>query len=136
LAMSATKKDDSLGKASKPLIKGFVAAFGVRDPAGDPVMDDEGNVIPDDLLTDFENVPLNMLISDYMSVEVMPHALDAFLDTNYRDEQDGAIGIVGYEINFNRYFFEYKPPRDLHLIDAELRAVEAEIAAILAEVTE
>jgi len=46
------------------------------------------------------------------------------------------VGIVGYEINFNRYFYEYQPPRDLKDIDAELKAVEAEIAAVLAEVTE
>jgi type I restriction enzyme M protein len=46
------------------------------------------------------------------------------------------VGVVGYEINFNRYFYEYQPPRDLEEIDAELKAVEAEIAAVLAEVTE
>ena len=44
--------------------------------------------------------------------------------------------MVGYEINFNRYFYEYQPPRDLHEIDGELKAVEARIAAMLAEVTE
>ena len=43
----------------------------------------------------------------------------------------GAVGRVGYEINFNRYFYKYVPPRPLEEIDAELRALEAEIAGFL-----
>lgn len=135
-AKSAASKSASLGKASKPLVKAFTAAFGVRDPEADPVVDDDGDVVADDTLTDFENIPLNTPIGAYMAAEVLPHAPDAYVDQSYRDEQDGEIGVVGYEINFNRYFYEYQPPRDLHLIDADLKAVEAEIAAVLAEVTE
>jgi type I restriction enzyme M protein len=134
-AKSAAKKDTDLGKAAKPLIKALVSAFGVRDPEADPVTDDDGNVVADDQLTDFENVPVDTPISVYMAAEVLPHATDAYVDQSYRDEQDGDLGVVGYEINFNRYFYEYQPPRDLHLIDADLKAVEAEIAAVLAEVT-
>ena len=92
----------------------------------------------DDDLTDFENVPLaadgTADIHGYLAAEVTPHAHDAYIDETYRDETDGQIGIKGYEINFNRYFYEYVPPRDLDEIDAELKAVEAEIAAVLAEV--
>lgn len=135
-AKSAAKKDAGLGKAAKPLIKAFISAFGVRDPEADPVTDDEGNVVADDQLTDFENVPLDTPISVYMAAEVLPHAQDAYVDQSYRDELDGEVGVVGYEINFNRYFYEYQPPRDLHLIDADLKVVEAEIAAALVEVTE
>ena len=75
-------------------------------------------------------------IHDYLAVEVRPHAGDAYIDESFVDETDGGVGVVGYEINFNRYFYEYQPPRTLEDIDAELKAVEAEIAAILAEVTE
>ena len=39
-----------------------------------------------------------------------------------------------YEINFNRYFYRYVPPRPLAEIDAELKALEAEIAGLLREV--
>lgn len=46
-----------------------------------------------------------------------------------------STGIVGYEINFNRYFYVYQPPRPLAEIDADLKAVEAEIAVLLSEVT-
>jgi type I restriction enzyme M protein len=41
---------------------------------------------------------------------------------------------VGYEINFNRYFYQYAPPRPLAEIDGELKALEAEIAGLLKEV--
>jgi type I restriction enzyme M protein len=53
-----------------------------------------------------------------------------------RHAQDGGIGRVGYEINFNRYFYKYVPPRPLEEIDAELKALEAEIAGLLQEVVE
>ncbi len=36
-----------------------------------------------------------------------------WIDTTRRDSQDGEVGLVGYEINFNRYFYEYRPPRPL-----------------------
>jgi type I restriction enzyme M protein len=52
-----------------------------------------------------------------------------------RDARDGGVGRVGYEINFNRYFYRYVPPRPLEEIDAELRQLEAEIADLLVEVT-
>jgi type I restriction enzyme M protein len=133
---NAAKRDVGLGKVNAALIKAFQKAFGVRDPDLEPVLDKSGAVISDDDLTDFENIPLGTDIRDYMAQEVLPHAHDAYVDETFRDEYDGQVGIVGYEINFNRYFYEYQPPRDLEEIDAELKAVEAEIAAVLAEVTE
>lgn len=133
---NAAKRDAGLGKVNAALIKAFQKAFGVRDPELDPVLDKKGEVIPDDDLTDYENIPLGTDIQDYMAQEVLPHAPDAYVDEEFRDEYDGQVGVVGYEINFNRYFYEYQPPRDLEEIDAELKAVEAEIAAVLAEVTE
>lgn len=134
-AKAAGRQNAVLGKASKPLTKAFVTAFGVRDPHADPVLDENGAIVTDDQQTDFENVPLGTEIDDYMAAEVLPHAPDAFVDQSFRDEQDGQVGVVGYEINFNRYFFEFQRPRDLHLIDADLKSVEAEIASVLAEVT-
>lgn len=40
---------------------------------------------------------------------------------------------VGYKINFNRYFYEYQPPRLLEEIEGDLRQIEREIVAILEE---
>ncbi|WP_237274069.1 HsdM family class I SAM-dependent methyltransferase [Sulfitobacter sp. M22] len=135
-AKDAAKKDTALGKLDAALIKSLRAAFGVRDPELKPVIDKKGKVTPDDDMTDFENVPLATDIQDYLATEVLPHAEDAYIDETYKDEADEGVGIVGYEINFNRYFYEYQPPRDLEEIDAELNAVEERIAAMLAEVTE
>ncbi len=61
---------------------------------------------------------------------------DAWIDETKCDEKDGKAGIVGYEINFNRYFYQYTPPRVLHDIDADLKASKARIAAVLAKVAE
>ncbi|WP_213380267.1 hypothetical protein [Allochromatium tepidum] len=68
--------------------------------------------------------------------EVRSYVNDAWIDRETLDEQDGGIGKVGYEINFNRVFFQYQPPRPLHEIDAELAEVEKRIMALLREVTE
>ena len=38
-----------------------------------------------------------------------------------RGKLGGQVGIVGYEINFNRYFYVYQPPRPLAEIDADLK---------------
>lgn len=135
-AKKEAKGADDLGAVNAALVRAFQNAFGVRDADINPVEDKNGDVVPDDDLTDYENVPLDRDVRDYLATEVLPHADDAWIDESYRDEADGGVGIVGYEINFNRYFYEYQPPRDLELIDGELKAVEAEIAALLGEVTE
>ena len=43
---------------------------------------------------------------------------------------------IGYEINFNRHFYKYTPPRPLEEIDAELKQAEEEIMRLLREVTQ
>jgi type I restriction enzyme M protein len=93
-----------------------------------------GAIEPNPDLRDYENVPLGEDVNEYFAREVTPHVPDAWIDTNKCDNKDGEVGIVGYEINFNRYFYTYTPPRPLAEIDAELRQVEAEIEALLGEV--
>lgn len=91
---------------------------------------------PDPSLKDTENIPLKEDIISYVLREVRPYVADAWIDRETLDEQDGGIGKVGYEINFNRVFFQYQPPRPLHVIDAELADVEKRILGLLGEVTE
>lgn len=91
---------------------------------------------PDPALKDAENIPLKEDIVSYVLREVRPYVPDAWIDRETLDEQDGGIGKVGYEINFNRVFFQYQPPRPLHEIDAELAGVEQRILELLREVTE
>ena len=110
----------------------------VRKPSetADICTDKHGKTEADADLRDTENVPLSQNIDDYFQREVLPHVPDAWIDDSKCDELDGKIGIVGYEINFNRYFYQYTPPRALHDIDADLKASEARIAAMLKEVAE
>lgn len=96
--------------------------------------------VQDGDLRDAENIALNPnvrttdLIESYFKRKVQPHVSDAWINTDKRDAQDGEIGIVGYEIPFNRHFYVYEPPRDLREIDADLDAVSREIMALLQEV--
>jgi len=95
---------------------------------------------PDGDLRDNENVALdpiqtvNDLNEAYFKKEVQPHVSDAWIDANKKDDKDQEIGIVGYEIPFNRHFYVYQPPRDLAEIDKELDKVSAEIMGLLQEV--
>ncbi|WP_421337879.1 type I restriction-modification system subunit M [Aeromonas veronii] len=85
-------------------------------------------------LRDNENVPLGEDIHEYLKREVLPHVPDAWIDTSKTDPLDGQVGIVGYEIPFNRHFYQYQPPRSLQEIDADLDEVAKEIMQLLAEV--
>lgn len=96
--------------------------------------------VQDGDLRDAENIALDPsqsttdLIESYFKSEVQPHVPDAWINADKRDAQDGEIGIVGYEIPFNRHFYVYEPPRDLSEIDTDLDAVSREIMALLQEV--
>lgn len=90
----------------------------------------------DNKLKDTENIPLTQDVLEYVKREVTPYVQDAWIDRTSLDEEDNGIGKVGYEINFNREFFRYQPPRPLSEIDAELEAVERRIMGLLKEVTE
>ena len=91
-------------------------------------------------LRDYENVPLDpsltttALIEAYFAREVQPHVPDAWINADKTDALDGEIGVVGYEIPFNRHFYVYEPPRPLVDIDADLDAVSSEIMQLLGEV--
>ena len=75
-------------------------------------------------LRDTESIPLGEDIAAYMKREVLPHVADAYVNTEVTDEKDGQVGKVGYEINFNRYFYVYKAPRKPDVIAAEIREME------------
>jgi type I restriction enzyme M protein len=91
-------------------------------------------------LRDNENIPLDptqptiQTIETYFNKEVAPHVPDAWIDASKCDKIDGEIGIVGYEIPFNRHFYQYIAPRSLEEIDSELDAVTKEIMTLLQEV--
>lgn len=120
-------RTSSWKKAEKNL---FRTVFTQKDSEAEPVAKggrDDGYE-PDADLRDFENVPLKDDIDAYFEREVRPHVPDAWMDRS-KDK-------VGYEINFNRHFYKYTPPRPLEEIDAELKQAEEGIMRLLREVTE
>jgi type I restriction enzyme M protein len=118
-----------------PLRRAILSALSERDESADICIGSGGKPEADPELRDTESVPLAESIETYFEREVRPHVPDAWIDESKRDERDGNVGLVGYEINFNRYFYKYVPPRPLEEIDAEIRDIEKDIVRMLAEVT-
>lgn len=137
-----TKNPDAECVVDKALKGKEEPLYGAYEYVG-PVSKWKGKVVSfkqDGDLRDNENVPLNPsiatsdLIETYFLKEVAPHVSDAWINADKRDEKDGEIGIVGYEIPFNRHFYIYQPPRDLEEIDNDLDEVSAGILRLLQEV--
>jgi len=62
----------------------------------------------------------------YLAKEVLPYRSDAWIDHSKIK--------VGYEIPFNRHFYQYEAPRELEKIETDIDALEKEIMGMLAEV--
>lgn len=122
-------------KLGAPVKKALLSALSERDETAAICKDKDGNPEPDPDLRDTESVPLSERIEAFFDREVKPHVPDAWIDASKRDEKDKQTGIVGYEINFNRYFYRYQPPRPLEEIEADIRVIEGDIVRMLAEVT-
>jgi type I restriction enzyme M protein len=108
----------SLGTAEQ---KALLSALSERDPEAD-ICTSKGQPEADPGLRDNENVPLGESVFDYFEREVKPHVADAWIDQSKRDAQDGEVGVVGFEIPFNRHFYVFQPPRPLAEIDRDLKA--------------
>jgi type I restriction enzyme M protein len=91
----------------QPLLKG-----------GKVEKDKQGNPKPDSSLRDTERVPLGVDIDEYYEKEVKPHLPTSWVDPNKSQ--------VGYEINFTKYFYKFKPLRSLEDITQDLLQLEKE----------
>ncbi len=143
----------STHRLDTPLKKALLAkgALGEPDADADICTDARGRPEPDADLRDSENVPfpdglplplpltygkdadnseLVALVKDpcqaYLEREVLPYRPDAWIDFSKTK--------VGYEIPFNRHFYEYEPPRPLAEIEADIKGLEQDILDMLAEV--
>ncbi len=96
-----------------------------KDESGKAILK-KGKPESDSELRDKENIPLKQNIEEYFKREVLPFAPDAWISDK---EQK-----VGYEINFNKYFYEYTPPRSLEEIKKDILALEKETDGILKEI--
>jgi len=83
---------------------------------------------PDPDLRDTEQVPLleEGGIDAFIKREVFPYAADAW----YAPESIK----IGYEVNFNRYFYRPQPLRSLDEIRADILALEKETEGLLSEI--
>ena len=134
-------------KLPTPILKAVLSALSEPDETASICRDKGGNPEPDPDLRDTESLPLMdgadpgdergvpASVSVFFEREVKPHVPDAWIDASRRDAKDGLVGIIGYEINFNRYFYKYTPPRPLEKIKADIKKIEAEIIEMLREVT-
>ena len=107
--------------------KAILSALSERDEAASICLDGKGHPEADPDLRDTENVPLGEDIDEYVAREVLPYVPHAWVD--------GAKTKTGYEINFNRYFYTYVPPRQLEEIEADIRSLEKEIVSMLSGIT-
>lgn len=90
------------------------------------VVKSKGKPKPDSSLRDYENIPFlktdqdgNLVpqtIEEYFEREVLPHLPTAWIDETKTK--------IGYEINFTKYFYEFKPLRPLDKIKADILALE------------
>jgi len=127
--------------------KAVLSALSERDETAAICREKDGSHEPDPELRDTESVPLPegddpvddegipASVRTFFDREVKPHVPDAWIDTVRRDEKDGRVGLIGYEINFNRYFYRYTPPRPLEEIETDIRGIEQDILRMLADVT-
>ncbi len=99
--------------------------------------DAKGNPKPDTDLRDYENIPFLMekegklkkqKIEEYFEREVKPHVPDAWIDESKTK--------TGYEINFTKYFYEFRPLRPLEEIRRDILALEKETDGMIREVVE
>ncbi|MBP8000287.1 MAG: SAM-dependent DNA methyltransferase [Chloroflexi bacterium] len=138
--------DDALKplKLKVSLQKAVLNALTERDETAPPVPGKRSEWEPDTDLRDHENVPLTytpslydenvplkLNVYDYFVQEVKRYIDDAWIDEAYRDAQDDKVGVVGYEINFNRYFYRYEPPPHPAELDEQINRLEEEIATLL-----
>ncbi len=117
---------DGLGlKLKAPVMKAILEAFRERDETAEICKDNDGYPEPDSELRDCENVPLQDDIDEYFKREVLPHMPDAWMDRS-KDK-------IGYEINFTKEFYKYKPQRSLDEIRKDILALEKETEGLLME---
>ena len=134
-----TMLDNALKKAEirlpAPAKRAVLNALSERDETAAVCRGRNGEPEPDPGLRDTERVPLTESVQDFFDREVQPHIPDAWIDESKRDLNDGQVGIVGYEINFNRQFYRYTPPRPLEDIERDIQAIEVDIMRLLGDVT-
>ena len=147
VAALTTAAGDAGVRLRAPVLNAILTALAEGDETAGICRDKNGTREPDPELRDTERVPLPegedpaddegvpASVRAFFEREVEPHVPDAWIDTARRDHKDGLVGHVGYEINFNRYFYRYVPPRPLEEIEADIQAIEKDILEMLRDMS-
>jgi len=77
-------------------------------------------------LRDSESVPLQESIHGYFLREVQPHVPEAWIDLEKTK--------IGYEISFNKYFYQHKPLRSLEEIAQDILDLEKENEGLIMDI--
>jgi type I restriction enzyme M protein len=93
---------------------------------GEVVRNKKGYPKPDTKLRDSEKVPLSEDIEQYFSREVKPHLPNSWIDFEKSK--------VGYEINFTKYFYKYKPLRSSEDITRDILELDKEYENLLSQI--
>jgi type I restriction enzyme M protein len=117
--------------ADAKLQKLILGIMSEHDEQAAIILDSKGQPEADSDLRDTENIPLDQDLNGYFDREVIPFVPKAWINAKVVDHKDGRVGKVGYEIPFTRFFYKYKPPRDLKEIEADIQELETELAALL-----
>ena len=86
---------------------------------------------PEGVETDYERMSLTENIDEYLAREVLPFEPTALVNTSYKDEKTGEVGRIGYEINFNRYFYVAKDVEPSVDILKRIQGLEAEFVQLM-----
>ena len=100
----------------------------LKDEAGNIVTDKKGKPKSDKDLKDVENVPMKEDIQSYFEKEVFPFAQGAWYETKNAK--------IGYEVPFNKYFYDFTPLRSLNEISSDILRLEKETDGLLKEIIE
>ncbi|WP_291728952.1 type I restriction-modification system subunit M [Bernardetia sp.] len=77
-------------------------------------------------LRDYENIPLKESIYSYFLEEVKPHVEEAWIDLEKTK--------IGYEISFNKYFYQHKPLRNIETVNKEILELEKQNEGLILEI--
>jgi type I restriction enzyme M protein len=117
-----------------PLYKSIYNSMTEKDINGEICYDSKGTIEADSDLRSHETVPLSEDWKAYYDREVKPFQPESWVDLSYKDIKDGKVGKVGYEINFNKYFYKFYRPRELDEVNKSLSEIEKQISKLILEV--
>lgn len=95
---------------------------------------DEVNIWTHPGVKDTENVPPSESIQEYLDREIKPYIPEAWINKGIRYRKDGDVDKIGYEINFNHYFYKYVLSRHFEEIEVDINKLEKEIIEMIKEI--